>query len=744
MKLYKLILLFALFSQLVIAQKADIRGNIYDKATGEPIGFATVALIGTKYGTVSDQNGFFNISGIPAGQYILKANYTGYDSFTFELTLRNGQIVNKQIFLNESTVLINEVNISGKREQARTEVKISTLTVTPKEIKALPSTGGEPDIAQYLQIIPGVISTGDQGGQIYIRGGSPVQNKILLDGMTVFNPFHSIGIFSVFETEIIRSVEVLTGGFGAEYGGRISAIVDLKTKEGDKKKLSGLVSASPFMAKAVIEGPIVKFNDEKASSTSFILSGKHSYIDKTSPSLYKYAVDTGIGKLPFQFSDFYGKISTIASNGSNLNLFGFNFIDKVNYPNLADLSWNASGAGANFKLVPSSSSIIINGTVAYSNYDIALDEVKAEPRQSQIKGLQTNLDFSYFTSNSEVKYGIEFNAFSTDFNFINFLKVPITINSNNTEMAIYGKYRYSTKRLVLDPSLRYQYYASLRKGSIEPRFGLKYNISDRLRYKMAGGLYSQNLMSSVSERDIVNLFVGFITSPDLIYSKHAVAGFEFDLSNQIDLNVETYYKDFTSLYTLNRNKRVVAESDFSKEKGNAYGIDFLLKATFVNWNFWAGYSLGFVNRDDGKQVFPALFDRRHNVNLVANYLFGRNKVWDAGLRWNMGSGFAFTKIQGFFADNKLPNGLNTNFGLDNPDIGIIYSDKINSGRLPYYHRLDFSLKRKIELSKKSYIDIIASVTNAYDRKNIFYYNVVQNRRVNQLPILPSLGVSFHF
>ncbi|HOJ91619.1 MAG TPA: TonB-dependent receptor, partial [Saprospiraceae bacterium] len=229
MKLYKLILLFALFSQLVIAQKADIRGNIYDKATGEPIGFATVALIGTKYGTISDQNGFFNISGIPAGQYILKANYTGYDSFTFELTLRNGQIINKQIFLNESTVLINEVNISGKREQARTEVKISTLTVTPKEIKALPSTGGEPDIAQYLQIIPGVISTGDQGGQIYIRGGSPVQNKILLDGMTVFNPFHSIGIFSVFETEIIRSVEVLTGGFGAEYGGRISAIVDLKT-----------------------------------------------------------------------------------------------------------------------------------------------------------------------------------------------------------------------------------------------------------------------------------------------------------------------------------------------------------------------------------------------------------------------------------------------------------------------------------------------------------------------------------
>lgn len=738
------LLFFALVANYSFAQKADVRGHIYDKNSGEPIGFATIQLVGTKYGCVSDQDGFFNLSGLPSGTYTMKASYVGYDSLITELSIRPGQIINKQLFLTESTILIGEVSISGKRDQARTEVKISSLTVTPKEIKALPSTGGEPDIAQYLQIIPGVISTGDQGGQIYIRGGSPVQNKILLDGMTVFNPFHSIGIFSVFETEIIRSVEVLTGGFGAEYGGRISAVVDLKTKEGNKTNLSGLVSASPFMAKAIIEGPIIKFNDKKASSTSFILSGKHSYIDKTSPSLYKYAIDSAIGKLPFQFSDFYGKISTIASNGSSFNAFGFNFKDKVNYPELANLNWDASGAGVNFKLIPNASSIIIGGNVAYSKYGIKLDEIKAAPRSSEIKGLQTNLDFSYFTRNSELKYGIEFNAFSTDFNFTNFLKVPILINSNNTEIALYGKYRYSTKKLVVDPSIRYQYYASLSRGSIEPRLGIKYNINDRLRYKMAGGLYSQNLMSSVSERDIVNLFVGFITSPDLIFSKHAIAGFEYDISNQIDFNVEAYYKEFTNLYTLNRNKRTVAESDFSKEKGDAYGIDFLIKASYVNWSFWTGYSLGFVNRNDGVQTFPALFDRRHNVNLVANYLFGRAKKWDAGIRWNLGSGFAFTKIQGFFADNKITNGLETNFGLDNPDIGIIYSNKINSGRLPYYHRLDVSLKRRLDITKRQYFDIIASITNVYDRNNIFYYNVVKNKRVDQLPILPSLGVSFHF
>jgi hypothetical protein len=670
--------------------------------------------------------------------------YIGFDTIYIDITLKGNQIINKQIFLNESTTMLGEVSISGKKQQARTEVKISSLTVTPKEIKALPSTGGEADIAQYLQIIPGVISTGDQGGQIYIRGGSPVQNKILLDGMTIFNPFHSIGIFSVFETEIIRSVDVLTGGFPAEYGGRISAIIDMKTREGNKTRTSGLVSASPFMAKALIEGPIAKFKEDRGGSTSYLLTGKTSYIDQTSKKLYKYAFDSSSKNLPFIFSDFYGKISTIASNGSFLNLFGFSFNDEVSYTGLASLKWNAAGGGTNFKLIPSNSSLIIGGSVAYSDYFLELNEINSAPRSSEIKGLQANIDFTYYGHQYDFKYGVEFNAFSTDFKFVNFLGIPVNKDDNNTELAGYLKFRKTLGNWVLDPSLRIQYYASLQKASFEPRFGIKYNLSNDIRLKAAGGFYTQNLMSSVSERDIVNLFVGFITSPDLIKAKHGIFGIEYDVTDHIDINVETYYKEFTSLYQLNRNKRAITESDYTSETGDAYGIDFLIKSNFVRWNVWLGYSLGFVNRNDGKQSFPALFDRRHNVNVVVDYQFGRNNLWQAGLRWNMGSGFAFTKIQGFFEDNKIPKGLETFFGIENAPIGVIYSDKINSGRLPYYHRLDVSVKRKIPLDKQTYFEIIAAVTNLYDRKNIFYFNVVENRRVDQLPILPSLVVSFHF
>ncbi|MBK8955725.1 MAG: TonB-dependent receptor [Saprospiraceae bacterium] len=739
-----LILLSIGFAAIGFSQKASLRGNVYNKTTGEPLSFATIYLEGTNYGDVSDQVGFFSIAGISAGEYKLIVTYLGFDTFQTSITIRGTQIINKQIQLNESATILGEVSVSGKKQQARTEVKISALTVTPKEIKALPSTGGEADIAQYLQIIPGVVSTGDQGGQIYIRGGSPVQNRILLDGMTIFNPFHSIGLFSVFETEAIRSVEVLTGGFPAEYGGRISAIVDIKTREGNKTRPAGIISGSPFMAKVLLEGPIAKFKEGGNGSTSYLLTGKKSFIHKTSESLYKYALDEGAKNLPFEFDDFYGKISSISGNGSSLNLFGFSFNDQVAFQGLADLNWKNIGFGTNFKLIPNNSTLIVSGNIAYSKYLIELDEINEEPRSSELKGLQANFDFTYFGKNSEVRYGVEFNANTTDFNFTNFRQIPIDIKENNTELAGYFKYRKVFGDLVIDPSLRLQYYASLKKSAIEPRLGLKYNISNDFRLKAAGGLYTQSLMSSVSERDIVNLFVGFVTSPDLIKASHAVVGFEYDLTERMDLNVETYYKDFNTLYALNRSKLTIAESNYTKEEGEAYGLDILLKSSWVNWSLWLGYSLGFVNRYDGVQEFPALFDRRHNMNVVIDYKFGRNKLWQAGLRWNLGSGFAFTKIQGFFEDNKLPKGLETVFGIENAPIGVIYSDKINSGRLPYYHRLDLSVKRQINLNKNSYFDITAAVTNAYDRENIFYFNVIENRRVNQLRILPSMVVAFHF
>ena len=216
-----LLLTFFLSIQFIgLTQTGTIRGFVYDKNTGEPIIFTNVFLKGTQIGASTDVNGYYNISKIPPGDYVISVSALGYGSADESVTVGKGQIINKKLFIESQAQELDVVEISADKIEAQSEVKMSVQKITPKEIEKLPSIGGEADIAQYMQVLPGVIFTGDQGGQLYIRGGSPVQNKVLLDGMIVYNPFHSIGLFSVFDTDIIRNADVYTGGYGANYGGQ--------------------------------------------------------------------------------------------------------------------------------------------------------------------------------------------------------------------------------------------------------------------------------------------------------------------------------------------------------------------------------------------------------------------------------------------------------------------------------------------------------------------------------------------
>ena len=256
----------------------------------------------------------------------------------------------------------------------------------------MPSVGGEPDLAQYLQVIPGITFTGDQGGQIYIRGGAPIQNRVILDGLTIYNPFHSIGLFSVFDVDILRNVEVYTGGFGAKYGGRLSGIMDITTRDGNKQKFGGSISASPFIANLLLEGPIKKFEENKGGS-SFLFSARHSYLNNTAPSIYQYA---GARGLPYQFTDIYGKYSILAPGGTQLSFFGFNFNDKVDFTGLTNYGWNSYGVGSRLFLVPTALATTIEATLAYSIYSSAQEEADGLDRNSSISGLDAGLNFTYY------------------------------------------------------------------------------------------------------------------------------------------------------------------------------------------------------------------------------------------------------------------------------------------------------------------------------------------------------------
>jgi len=768
---YLVFICVILLPAFLFAQEASVKGVVFEEASGEPAILANTYLKGTNYGASTDVNGYFLISKIPPGSYTLVVTYLGYDTIREQIKLDANQVETKQFYLKESSVKLETVEISADRQEQRTETTTSVVKITPQEIKQIPSVGGQADFAQYLQVVPGVIFTGDQGGQFYVRGGSPIQNKVMLDGMVIYNPFHSLGLFSVFETDLIRTADVYTGGYNANYGGRISSVMDITYKDGNKKRYSGAVGASTFGARAVLEGPIVKQKAPDKGSSSFILSFKNSYLAESSKIFYNYIDEDG---LPFNFMDIYGKISINAANGSKISFFGFDFNDRVpGYKSIADFGWSSYGGGTNFVVIPGKSAVLIEGTIAYSEYKTAIESQTLSPRESTIGGFQAALDFTYFLGKNALTYGFEMEGYRTEYTFENVFGSSIEQIENTTQLGIFVKYKATAGKFIIEPGFRLQWYASLANVSPEPRLAIKYNATENFRLKLAGGLYSQNLISASSDRDVVNLFYGFLSGPENLPSSfdgkelthklqkadHIILGAEFDIGRFVNLNVEGYYKYFPQLTNINRYKIYdegsappdasdVETKDFIVEKGNAYGVDVALKFDRKNLYIWFVYSLGYVTRQfegaDGNMVsYTPHFDRRNNVNAVLSYTAGSKGQWEFSARWNFGSGFPFTQVQGFYEYLTLPGGVNADYTTENGTLGLIYGD-LFGGRLPYYHRLDIDAKYNLFFGENSKLVFDASIINVYDRQNVFYVDLVTNEVVYQLPIMPSFGMTFYF
>ena len=787
MKITLSLLLSLIFAGTAFAQKSTIRGFIYDQGNGEAIAFQKVRLLYSDStfvtGTSTDLDGFFSIPAVEKGKYILKIEnvsyITSYDNV--EIVGSNDIIdVNFNLEKRKDIMEFEEIEVTAEDMRKKTEILIGTVKLDQKAIERIPSVGAENDVVSAFSVTPGVTTTGDQGGQIYVRGGTPIQNKILLDGMTIYSPFHSIGFFSVFETELVKNVDIYTGGFDAIYGGRISSVMDITYRDGDSKKTGGKVSVSPFMGKAVLEGPLYKAEEGSNAAGTYIFSAKQSLIDLTSPTLYG-GIDRGDSLdagMPFSFTDLYGKLTFKGDGGSKVSAFGFHNRDRVNY-DIANIDWSQSGGGMNFLLIPGSSPIFIKGHINGSSYSTNFAEVISETdtidRFSSIGGFDLGFDFTYFVKNGgEFNYGFNFNGFRTQFKTYNEAGRLIEAENFSTEGGLYGNYRYVSTRWVVQPSVRMMYYASYNTTSIEPRFGVKFNASEKLRLKASGGRYSQNFTSAASDKDVVNLFNGLLSAPTSVqnnfvtlygnerqpqngiqYAWHAIAGLEYDVSKHLTVNIEGYYKYFSQLSNINQNKLYPDtdafatepdefKKDFILENGESVGVDLLLKYSTNRLFLWGVYSLGHSIRWDGFEVYYPVFDRRHNINMVGTYLFGENKDLEVSARWNLGSGLPFTPTAGFFQEENFQGGVTTDPTTSNSSyVGTILGD-FNSERLPYYHRLDVTVKKQFDFKNNSVFEVIASVTNLYNRRNIFYVNRATGNVIYQFPILPSVGVSYKF
>lgn len=768
------ILLFNLAVAVSALGQCTVKGVLFDEKNGEAIPFANVVLDGTTHGCATDINGFFLINKVPEGKYTLKVKYVGYEEYSEEVTLVKNKIVTKTIHLKPAAQMLKAVEITdSKKEERQMQTQVSVQKITSSQIQQMPSIGGTADLAQYMQVLPGVSSTGDQGGQLYIRGGSMIQNLTLLDGMIVYNPFHSIGLYSIFETDVILNANIYTGGFGAEYGGRMSSVMDITTRDGNKRHHSGKIGLNTFGGSLILEGPLKRENSKSKSTISYLLTAKNSYLSKTSKIFYNY-IDGG---LPFDFLDLYGKLSFNSGTGSKLNIFGFRFDDQVlGYQAIADYHWQNYGAGTNFTLVTGASAIL-EGCVAYSNYTITLDDGSSDKKFSEIGGFNATMQITNFIGTDKLKYGFSIEGYTTDYQYINEYKKRISQHEPSTNISLFATYKWHAGKWLIDPGIRLMYYATLAEPSLEPRLAAKYNITSDLRLKLAGGLYSQIFLDARSDNDIVNLFSGFLTGsadlnkPDSFKgeqrdcvqkAKHLVVGLEYDLTEHITLNAEFYYKYFDQLLNANRDKMYddgnisdyadpsspyfkpeYLRKDYIIEEGMATGLDFSARMDLERLYLWATYSLGYVERTNEVQTYTPHYDRRHTVNLLATYALGEWREWEISGRWTFGSGYPFTETQGVFQRLFFPSSIGSDYTTENGDYDIYYGE-LYKGRLPSYHRLDLGVKRKFSLGAHSILELNLSATNVYSRENIFYFNRATFERVNQLPILVCFGATMTF
>jgi hypothetical protein len=351
----------------------------------------------------------------------------------------------------------------------------------------------------------------------------------------------------------------------------------------------------------------------------------------------------------------------------------------------------------------------------------------------------------------------------------------VGVEQNNNEMSGFFTYRMNRNRFVFEPGIRLQYYTAFDGVvSPEPRLGFKFKASDRLRFKAATGLYSQNLMAINSDRDVVNLFYGFLSGPENLQNTftqpngekrdvstklqkaiHYVVGTEYDLTERWNINVEGYYRDFRQVINQNRSKifpdnadyQDIPENlrkDFIIESGWAAGVDMVTKYETKTTYLYLVYSIARVRRWDGTNWYAPVFDRRHNINVVVSRKFGKERKYEFSARWNLGSGLPFTQTQGYYQPSGTSGGINSNYITSNANsLGVLYGS-LNGGRLPYYHRLDLSVKRTFNFTKRSNLEVTAGVSNAYNRANVFYIDRITGSRVDQLPILPTIGLDWTF
>jgi len=744
-KMRSLVLVLSLVAAAA-AKYGVVNGEVRDAKNGEPLAYSNVYLEGTELGSAANARGLFFIPGVPDGDFQLVASFVGYESQRRRVSVREGQPLHVDFELQRASIGVKEVQVTAERARFEREVQVSTTRLDTRQLQWVPRVGGEPDLFRTIQLLPGVVTTSDFSNKLYIRGGSPDQNLILLDGITVYNPSHLFGLFSPFVSEAVSDVTLLAGGFPAKYGGRMSSVLDVTTREGNTKEYTGSGSASVIAAQGLVEGPIPK--------GSFLVAGRRTYI--ADPLLRAFGVD-GLG---YYFYDLMGKVNYEPVDESRFTLAGILAEDVLSFSDASgsgDLSgrlrWGNRGFSGHWHRVVSP---LLYAEVigSYSNFFTGLAAQVGTPDTARFEAGVTDCavkaDANWYAADrlaldfgTELRYMLS--SFSTEFSGITFARSdtlwPVTVYAD-------GKWEAIQMRLFVKPGLRLGWDFALRRFEPEPRLGIKYQPLKNTAVNLAAGRFTQQILTSNSTEAVFSIFDAWAPVQEFQATPaawHGIAGVEQWLGTDLVLSAETYYKLYDNLLETRYGEGFTQPDSLLPADGYSTGLDLMLRRTEGRVNGWVTYSYTWTRRQIRGEAdeYAPHYDRRHSANVVLSF----PKVWwqiDVTAKWSLGSGLPYSGYLGYF-----PRYVERPFNWSEREWEYLRSRR-DGFRYPLYHRLDVGLARSWT-KRWGEITAFVDVINAYNATNPLLYfwevneqGLPQRDQIGNLPILPTIGVKVRF
>jgi len=777
-RLLLLLLVFVALSSFAWGQKHTLSGHVREVGSGESLIGATVYDAKSQTGTLTNEYGFFSLS-LPEGPCEIVVSYVGYAGKKVSLDLTQNMKVQYEL---DPEMELDAVEITAEETEKIHEInRMSSHTISMDKVKSLPVLLGERDIMKTIQLLPGVQSGSEGSSGLYVRGGGPDQNLILMDGVPIYNANHLFGFVSVFNGDAINYAEIIKGGFPARYGGRLSSVLDIRMKEGNLEKFKGEASIGLISGKFTLEGPIVK------DKTSFIVSGRRTWADLLSIPVQRIINKANDNDVitRYHFYDFNAKVNHKIDDNNRLFLSGylgddvFSYNEQTNYSQGAQsekpvykdgLKWGNKMGALRWNRI-FSPKLFSNTTLTYTNYRFGLnsyynsDKNEKDPQlieeydfssTSSIKDWGGKIDFDFFPSN---KHSIRFGTGYTYHTYTPTVfqeKIVEGVNESSNQIGSPIVYAHEAQayieddmkignRLAINPGVHLSAFMVKDNlyHSLQPRFSARYLLSDNSSFKASYAKMTQfvHLLTTPGIGLPSDLWV---PSTDKIKPEHSQSfalGYARSLSNGFQFSTEAYYKTMEGLLEYKEGadffgSSVGWEDNVEVGRGWSYGGEVLLEKKTGKTTGWIGYTLSWTERQFDNlnfgEKFPYRYDRRHDLGIAVTHKF--NDRVDVGGVYVYGTGNAVTLGLQQYAP--------LNGGQYYGQNSIEHIESRNNYRMPSYHRLDLAinLHKEIKWGERTWS---LGLYNSYNRQNPFILLQREDpftgqRKLKQLSLIPAL------